>query len=65
MDTALTAETVHISGSDGDVIEAYAARPLAATKRGGIALIHHLPGYDRETKVPPRCAPRAACPTPR
>jgi carboxymethylenebutenolidase len=46
----LTAETVTITGHGGDEIEAYAARVLDDTPRGGVVVIHHMPGYDRETK---------------
>src|SRR5436305_10095508 len=47
---ATLAETVRIPGGAGDSIEAYLARPLDAQPRGGVIVIHHLPGYDRETK---------------
>ncbi|HWB65601.1 MAG TPA: dienelactone hydrolase family protein [Mycobacteriales bacterium] len=47
---ATFAETVTITGHGGDRIEAYAARPLDPAPRGGIVVIHHMPGYDRETK---------------
>jgi carboxymethylenebutenolidase len=47
---AMLAETVQFAGANGDLLEAYAARPLDATARGGVVVIHHLPGYDRETK---------------
>ena len=50
MDTALIAETVTTTGHNGDSVEAYAARPLNKDKRGGVVVIHHLPGYDRATK---------------
>ena len=50
MDTALTAETTYFTGHGGDEIEAYISRPQSATPRGGMVFIHHLPGYDRETK---------------
>jgi carboxymethylenebutenolidase len=39
-----------ITGHDGDEIEAYQALPLSPGSRGGIVWIHHMPGYDRETK---------------
>jgi carboxymethylenebutenolidase len=39
-----------IRGQGGDEIEAYAARPSEETKRGGVVLIHHMPGYDRASK---------------
>lgn len=47
---AILAETVHFAGNGGDLIEGYAARPLDSLPRGGVVVIHHLPGYDRETK---------------
>src|SRR3954470_2768790 len=50
MDVGLTAETVYLSGHGGDEIEAYLARPRLDVPRGGMVFIHHLPGYDRETK---------------
>jgi carboxymethylenebutenolidase len=47
---AVLAETVGIQGADNDEIEAYAARPMDGGSRGGVLVIHHMPGYDRETK---------------
>jgi len=47
---AIRAETITITGQGGDEIEAYRAMPLAQGSRGGIVWIHHMPGYDRETK---------------
>jgi carboxymethylenebutenolidase len=47
---AIQAETITITGHNGDEIEAYRAIPLAAGSRGGVVWIHHMPGYDRETK---------------
>ncbi|ORJ62804.1 dienelactone hydrolase family protein [Mycobacterium simiae] len=47
---AIRAETVTITGHGGDQIEAYLAQPLAEGSRGGVVFIHHMPGYDRETK---------------
>jgi len=47
---AIRAETITITGHGGDEIEAYRAMPLAQGSRGGIVWIHHMPGYDRETK---------------
>jgi len=46
----LTAETVRITSGDGTEIEAYAASPLGESRRGGVVVIHHLPGFDRQTK---------------
>jgi carboxymethylenebutenolidase len=53
MTDTLSARTVTITGADGDEIEAYVARPEgddAAAARGGVVVIHHMPGYDRATK---------------
>ena len=50
MTDALRAETITIKGHDGDEIEAYLARPLGDTPRGGVVVIHHMPGYDEWTK---------------
>jgi carboxymethylenebutenolidase len=47
---AVLAESVMISGSGADEIEAYLARPLATGRAGGVVVIHHMPGYDRATK---------------
>ena len=47
---AVLAETVGIRGDGDDLVEAYTARPLAPGPRGGVLVIHHMPGYDREAK---------------
>src|ERR1700759_2962516 len=47
---AIMAETIHIPGHDGDLIEAYYARPLAPGPFGSVVVIHHMPGYDVQTK---------------
>jgi carboxymethylenebutenolidase len=47
---AVLAETLGIRGHGDDLIEAYTARPLDATPRGGMIVIHHMPGYDAPTK---------------
>jgi carboxymethylenebutenolidase len=39
-----------IEGSGDDTIEAYVARPYEDGRRGGVVVIHHMPGFDRETK---------------
>src|SRR5271154_2202384 len=49
---AMLAESVTITGHGGDEIEAYAARTLQAAPPdgvGGVGVIHHLPGYARQT----------------
>jgi carboxymethylenebutenolidase len=48
----MIAETISITGHNGDTISAYVARPLGAGPFPGIVLIHHNPGWDefyRET----------------
>jgi carboxymethylenebutenolidase len=50
MSESLCAETITIAGNEGDEIEAYLARPTDDGPRGGVVVIHHMPGYDRTTK---------------
>src|SRR5579875_2576770 len=50
MSDSLTATTIRIQGAAGDEIEAYLARPEGGEPRGGVVVIHHMPGYDRGTK---------------
>ncbi len=50
MSESLTAETLRITGHGGVEIEAYLARPSTDGTRGGVVVIHHMPGYDRATK---------------
>ena len=50
MSDALLAETIMITGDNGDEIEAYSARALDEAPRGGVVVIHHMPGYDAQTK---------------
>jgi carboxymethylenebutenolidase len=50
MSDSMTAGTVRIAGHGGDEIEAYLATPTEDGPRGGVVVIHHLPGYDRATK---------------
>jgi carboxymethylenebutenolidase len=47
---AMMAETITITGHGGDAIEAYLARPLGPGPCGGVVVIHHMPGYDAQTK---------------
>src|ERR1700757_5534892 len=47
---AMLAETVTVPGDGGDEIEAYLARPMSPGPRGGVVVIHHMPGYDATTK---------------
>ena len=46
----LRAEHVMITGHAGDALEAYLAQPMAEARRGGVVVIHHMPGFDRGTK---------------
>lgn len=46
----LTATMIELDGNGGDRIEAYVARPDADGRRGGVVVVHHMPGFDRETK---------------
>jgi carboxymethylenebutenolidase len=50
MTESMNARDVRISGHGGDQIEAYLASPEGAAPRGGVVVIHHMPGYDRATK---------------
>src|ERR1017187_6528648 len=50
MGGSLSAQTVLIDGHGGDEVEAYLARPSDEGSRGGVVVIHHMPGYDRATK---------------
>ncbi|WP_027933455.1 dienelactone hydrolase family protein [Amycolatopsis thermoflava] len=50
MTDAMRAETVRITGHGGDEIKAYLATPLDPAPRGGVVVIHHMPGYDEATK---------------
>ena len=50
MGDSLSAQTIWIPGHGGDEIEAYLARPSEDGARGGVVVIHHMPGYDRATK---------------
>ena len=46
----LIAETVNIRGHNGDLIDAYLARPLGSGPFPGVVLIHHMPGWDEASK---------------
>ena len=49
MTNAIQAGTVHFEAPDAE-LEAYLALPLEDAPRGGVVLIHHLPGYDEATR---------------
>ena len=42
----MLAETIPLTGANGDPINAYFARPLGPGPFPGVALIHHMPGWD-------------------
>ena len=46
----IMAETISLAGHGGDQIEAYLARPLGPGPFGSVVVIHHMPGYDAQTK---------------
>jgi carboxymethylenebutenolidase len=50
MSDSLRATTITIAGHQDDRIEAYLARPDGEHDRGGVVVIHHMPGYDRASK---------------
>ena len=50
MSDAVFLETISLSGHEGDLIEAYSARPIGDGKVAGVVVIHHMPGYDEATK---------------
>jgi carboxymethylenebutenolidase len=50
MSDSMTTDTVLIKGHNGDEVEAYVANPADDGARGGVVVIHHMPGYDRATK---------------
>jgi carboxymethylenebutenolidase len=47
---ALCAEIVKMRGHQGDMIDAYLARPMGAGPHPGVVVIHHMPGWDEATK---------------
>ena len=47
---ATLAETVTIRGHEGHEIEAYTARPMSQGPFGGVVVIHHMPGFDAQSK---------------
>jgi carboxymethylenebutenolidase len=49
MSDAFLSQTITIGTEDGD-IEAYAALVQDSAPRGGVVVIHHMPGYDAESK---------------
>ena len=51
---AMLAETVTFKGHNGDLGEAYFARPLGPGPFPGVVIIHHMPGWDEWIKEVPR-----------
>ena len=50
MSDAFISETTNIVGHNGDEIEAYTVRVQDSAARGGVVVIHHMPGYDERSK---------------
>src|SRR3954468_3891939 len=50
MSDSMRTRTVTIIGADRDDIPAYLAVPDGDGSRGGVVVIHHMPGFDRATK---------------
>jgi carboxymethylenebutenolidase len=46
----MSAETVNMHGHEGDLIDAYLARPSGPGPHPGVVVIHHMPGWDEATK---------------
>ncbi|MCH8918682.1 MAG: dienelactone hydrolase family protein [Alphaproteobacteria bacterium] len=46
----MIAETIRVHGHGGDLIDAYAARPLGAGPLPGVVVVHHMPGWDEWTR---------------
>ena len=43
---SMIAETITISGNNGEPISAYVARPMGPGPFPGVVLLHHIPGWD-------------------
>ncbi len=50
MSDSLTATTIMTTGHSGDSVETYVSLPSEDDPRGGVVVIHHMPGYDRASK---------------
>ena len=46
----MTAETIQIKGANGDLIDAYSARPMGDGPFPGVIVVHHMPGWDEWSK---------------
>src|SRR3979411_2554118 len=60
---SMLAETIAFRGHNGDVGEAYYARPLGAGPWPGVVLIHHMPGWDEWIKEATRKLAHHGLPT--
>ena len=47
---AMCAETVTMRGHEGDMIDAYLARPTGPGPHPGVVVLHHMPGWDETMK---------------
>src|ERR1700753_363937 len=47
---AILAESVTMRGAEDDEIESYLPRPMSPGPHGGVVVLHHMPGYDIQTK---------------
>jgi len=50
LNEALIAEPTTFGGHGGDVIDAYLARPIGDGPFPAVVVVHHMPGWDRETR---------------
>lgn len=50
MTDGIVAQTITLTGHEGDEIEAYLAHPLDGGAQPGVVVLHHMPGYDRASK---------------
>src|SRR5579862_9367960 len=46
----MSAESIRFTSGDGTELEGYLATPTAAEPCGGVIVIHHMPGYDEESR---------------
>ncbi len=42
----MLAETIRMYGHEGDLIDAYSARPTGSGSYPGVVVLHHMPGWD-------------------
>ena len=46
---AISGETTQMRGHNGDLIDAYLARPAGPGRFPGVVVVHHMPGWDEPT----------------